>query len=437
MQEIQTQIIEALKQSAASDWVVRRETQRTNELFFVRDQLDMNRAAETTDFIVTVYVDFEKEGESLRGHAQINLSPLDSTEEITRQIEDGLAQAQLVENRYYPLPENAGEVVPAGRGPAEKSLRDQLVSRFPQLMDAFFHRENPVAQVNSVELFVEEKETQVLTSKGVDVTYPHNTVEFELVTDAEGQTESVEVFTIYKLASLDVGRIAEIVDAQLEETAGRAVAEPARAQENARVLITGDAVEQFFDVYLNLAAAKPVFLHATRAQLGEPIVEGEAKNPVTIDMVPDLAHSPEARPIDGEGVLLKPYRLIDHGVVKAINADAQYGHYLGVPITGGVRTYVVEPGTVAWADLEAEPRIEILKFSSFQADFTTGDFGGEFRLAKQHEDGKTRFITAGAISENLFTQIPKMQFTVERQEGAHSLVPKAVILDGVTITGSN
>lgn len=435
MASLHDTILALLAEKAIDDWVLRRETQRTQEFFFVRDQLDMNRAADTTEYALTVYVDYDKEGERMRGSAEVVLSELDSPEERNEKIDFAIAQAKVVENRYYPLSENTAEECASLEIPKRTSARDALVSVFPALMDAFFHRDHPVAQVNSVELFVEENETQVTTSRGLDVTYPHHDVQFELVTDAEGQTEPVEVFKIYKLGVLDAARIAKIVDAQLEETADRAIAVPAPAQENARVVLTGEAVEEFFDMFLTLANARTIYLQTSRARLGQPLVEDKLKSPLTIDITPALAHSAEARPVDGEGKILTPYRLMENGVVRGLVADAQYAHYLGVPHTGLARTYEVAPGTVPETAMDEKPYIEIRKFSSFLTDYSTGDFGGEFRLARQHDNGTT-LLTAGALSENLFQHLPTLEWTVERQEGRHSLVPKAMILDGVTITGA-
>ena len=77
--------------------------------------------------------------------------------------------------------------------------------------------------------------------------------------------------------------------------------------------------------------------------------------------------------------------------------------------------------------------IELI-FSSFLMDPTTGDFGGEFRLAKIVENGKETFITGGAISENVYEIQNEMLFSKELLTYKSSIAPKAIILNNITVS---
>ena len=70
---------------------------------------------------------------------------------------------------------------------------------------------------------------------------------------------------------------------------------------------------------------------------------------------------------------------MDCGVVKTYHGDTRFAHYLGIEPTGNIRNIEVSPGTLSYDnDMKAKPYFEILIFSNFFMDATTGDL--RFRI---------------------------------------------------------
>jgi len=98
--------------------------------------------------------------------------------------------------------------------------------------------------------------------------------------------------------------------------------------------------------------------------------------------------------------------------------------------------FSVSAGKVSLEQLRAKPCLELVKFSDFSLEQTTGDFGGEIRLAYWF-DGKKRIpLTGGSISGSVAELRSTMVRSRERALASRSLCPEAVLLKGVSITGA-
>ncbi len=414
------------------DWILTESRLESAELFFVRDRLDMNRRTSIQECELHVYVDFNEDGTAYTGDAVALIGPDDSPEEIGRKIDRAVFSAGLIRNPAYPLP---------GPGSAEPIIRQgfdtvgDLEKRFAGLHRLFFGSYAYQARVNSVEIFTKAGTKRTISSKGLDVTEPVSEFMFELVTDTDTGAEPVEIFRIYNLTSQDEEEIRAIVVKQLIETEGRATALPSPLMEHCRVIISGAEVEEFLFYYVSHATDSLVYQKVSRAALNERFVPAGAKQTLNIRMNPALASSPVARAVDDEGKILLPYPLYEDGVVKNFRTHARFSHYLGMPHIGFVSTFEAEGGECSLDDLRKDDYIEILAFSSFLMDTTTGDFGGEFRLARMVRGGEVSYITGGAISENISKAQLTMRFSRELQNQKCSRVPAAIVLEDVAITG--
>lgn len=132
---------------------------------------------------------------------------------------------------------------------------------------------------------------------------------------------------------------------------------------------------------------------------------------------------------------MSAYTMYEAGKLQNLRTSARYNHYMGIEHIGSCSTFEMDGGKNLWGSYQQGEYIEILAFSSFLMEPTTGDFGGEFRLAKWVKDGEVRFITGGAISENIFKIRDKMRFSKELEHRKYSITPKAIILDRITVSG--
>ena len=186
--------------------------------------------------------------------------------------------------------------------------------------------------------------------------------------------------------------------------------------------------------YIDQATDSSIYQKISKAKLNENFFNN-SKEKLNIVMNPYLSSSINSMPVDAQGKILKPYVLYEEGVLKNLKTSARFSHYLNVENLGNVNTFEVKGGEVSLNEYIKDDYIEIMEFSSFIMDTNTGDFGGEFRLAKVVENGKESFITGGAISENIFDIQNEMLFSKETLVYKSSICPKAIILDNITVSG--
>lgn len=150
---------------------------------------------------------------------------------------------------------------------------------------------------------------------------------------------------------------------------------------------------------------------------------------------PTLETSINKRPVDSEGKKLVEYDLYKNGVVENLVTNAKYSYYLNVKNMGQSPVFEVSGGDMSVEELKSQDYIEMLAFSSFLMDSATGDFGGEFRLARLVKDGVESFITGGSISLNVKEVQDSMIFSKELKSRKNSLAPAVIAFDNVTIAG--
>lgn len=451
-------ILNILKKKELAGWIVTEENLASTELFFVKNKLDQNRLCETTETTVEVFVDFEEAGEDgverYKGKGEALLSAGDSAEEIEARIDNAIVSARFVKNKWYPMATNdvrakapSSTSTPSDTGTtastssiasdtvssmssdtASPSNTKTLKTQYDALYEALFADYGMSSQVNSVELFAVDGTRHVLTSTGTEVTYPVHRFVFELVTDAKGATESVEIFNDYTFGLLDVEQVRDVVKTQLADTEARAAAVKTPKLENINVILRGSAVEDLLSLYVVQASDEAVYSGFSRAKIGERFTGENALQPLNIRMDPSLSHAVDKAPIDKDGVLLHPYDLYRDSVVQNFRTSQQFSSYMDRENIGSPIPFVVEGSDTPYEDFLDEDYLEIYVFSSFVSSPIEGDFGGEYRLAKLVQNGKTTFITGGSLSENLFEAQDRMVFSKECEKRENSLAPKAILI---------
>ncbi|NLP21225.1 MAG: peptidase [Erysipelotrichaceae bacterium] len=414
-----------------SAWVINENISSSSELFFIKDKLDMNRACDTKEYHISIYVDFKENDILYKGDSIVVVSASDSIEEIQTKINDAVFYAEFVKNKWYDLPTNESNVIKGINSFKNLSI---LKKDYETIFNVFFKDYGYESKVNSCEIFAIEGLKRVISSKGTDVSFPYSRFIFELVTDCETGFEPVEIFNGYYLTEIDLELIEVLIKKQLSETYERSKAIRNEKLENKRVIISGNAVEEFLKFYIDQATDSSIYQKISKAKLNENFFNN-SKEKLNIVMNPYLSSSINSMPVDAQGKILKPYVLYEDGVLKNLKTSARFSHYLNVDNLGNVNTFEVKGGEVSLNEYIKDDYIEIMEFSSFIMDTNTGDFGGEFRLAKVVENGKESFITGGAISENIFDIQNEMLFSKETLVYKSSICPKAIILDNITVSG--
>lgn len=409
-----------------SAWIISESKSSSAELFFVKDSLDMNRATDVHEYALKLFVDFTEENVKYRGDASVLISPADSDTELEQKIERAAFSAGFVKNKWYPLPKNENKVPISVK---KYNNIEDLKNNYSKIQNILFKEYPYNSKINSCELFAIEQTKRTVTSEGIDISYPFSEFTFEIVSDNNYGEEPVEIFNDYYLPNIDLERLESIVQKQLAETDGRSQAVDCKKLENIRVLLSGDAVEELLFFYLSQATDKMIYMNISKVKQGEQFVN----NKLNITLDPALPSSLYAKPVDSEGKILEKYSLFENGKAVNLRTSSQFSHYLNLENKGQISTFVVDGGDKTYDELTSGDYIEILTFSSFLMDSTTGDFGGEFRLAKLVQNGKESYVSGGALSENIFKLQDKMMLSKELEKRTYSVSPKAIAFDNVCI----
>ena len=408
----------------------------SKEAFFVKDKLDMNRAKDVLQTNVTVYKDFEASGKKYRGSAMFKVSPQDSDDVIRGKIKDAIFAAGFVKNEWYPLPTPSSKKV-------SNATSTTLSSPFASLLkmqQAIYSEQNicnasPTAQVNSSEFFSTNSLIHIVNSEGVDVSFSLQKNEVEVITDAKGD-EDVEIYGYEVQGEVSQDALKKNLQEQLMHTSWRAIAKKASHIPSINVVLTGDSVAKFFQFYKNQTSSLTVYSGQSRAKIGENF-QGEVKgDKISITLDPFMKGSPHSAPYDTSGLVLEKVTIFENGVVKTYHGSQRYAHYLNIQPTGSIENMDVSAGSLSYEkDMKDKPYVEILMFSDFFMDQTTGNFGGEFRLAKWFDGKNTHIITSGSIQGNMFSVQGNMFFSKEIMQKSEYKGPKAVLLPNMEIVG--
>lgn len=409
-----------------SAWIISESKSSSAELFFVKDRLDMNRATDVHEYALKLFVDFTEENVKYRGDASVLISPADSDTELEQKIERAAFSASFVKNKWYPLPKNENKKPISVK---KYNNIEDLKNNYSKIQNILFKEYPYKSTINSCELFAIDQTKRTVTSEGVDISYPFSEFTFEIVSDNNYGKEPVEIFNDYYLPNIDLERLESIVQKQLAETDGRSQAVDCNKLENIRVILSGDAVEELLFFYLSQATDKMIYMNISKVKQGEQFVN----NKLNIALDPALPSSLYAKPVDSEGKILEKYTLFENGKAVNLRTSSQFSHYLNLENKGQISTFVVDGGDKTYDELTSGDYIEILTFSSFLMDSTTGDFGGEFRLAKLVQNGKESYVSGGALSENIFKLQDRMMLSKELEKRTYSVSPKAIAFDNVCI----
>ncbi len=419
---------------AVHAWKIVRRRVESVELFFVRRQLDMHRAREVEHFDLTLYHDFEEDGRRFRGSSTRRIPPTAGPAEIAAQVEAGVEAARFVRNPPFPL------VPPRASGPASTPAADPtpLARRVEPAIEALFREDRfQEGGINSAELFLHRADVRLLNSEGLDVRFGQETGLLELITSWRGPQEEVEMYGQERFPGVPLELLARTVREQLEASRDRAHARPTPGRRDLPVLLVGEPVRELLGYYRDQTAAESVFKQLSTARVGRALqAEDGGADPVSLSLDPGLDGSPDSAPFDGDGFPLAPARILERGVVRRLWGGVRFCSYLGLEPTGETANFLVEPGSLALAEMHLRPHLELRSFSDFQCHTTTGDFGGEIRLGYLVDGGSRVPVTGGSIGGNILDVQRTMRLSREIWQKENFRGPRAVLLSDVAVAGA-
>lgn len=406
----------------------------SKELFFIKEELQMNRGKDVQYFNVTVYKNFTEDGKKYKGSSFCRLAPNMTNDEMNEKLDLAVIAASNVKNEYYDLVCKHEEEVPSMKS---SFLDGQIVNDIAQLVKDLFEEDNQYgAFINSAEFFIDKSSRRKVNSKGLDVSYESVRGEIELVTEAHGEKESIELFEIINFSDYDKDAIKAAVKEELYYASLRVKAVPMPTVENLPVILKGTSAEGLFGFYEFKASGSALYQKYHNHQLGDDL-QGEVNgDKVTITYKPFIPNSSKSTYIDGDGLLLKDTVIVKDGILTAYQASKRFADYLNIEPTGTHGNTVISGGSKTEKELKEGPYLELLKFSAFQADSMTGNFGGEFRLGI-YFDGEVEIpVTLGSVSGNLKDASKDMYLSVEQDKRDNVIVPKIIKFMKMNLAGN-
>ena len=423
------------KNSNVSGYTICENITEANELFFIKKNVDMDRAKRVHNFIVTVYKDFEVEEKKFKGSAMVNIHPTMTDVDIDKTIEEAVFAAQFVKNEYYPLVKTGANY----RSMEESSFsKESLPYGINEVTKAVYAKDNyEKGGINSCEIFLNKTYTHLLNSEGVDVENTGYSAMVEFITTwKEEGCDEVELYRCLEFSELDAHTISTEVEEMIITCRHRAIAKNTPRLKSADVILTNDAVKKLFEFYNRKTSAASVYSGSSTWKLGDKIQGEQVKgDKLTIELDPFMKKSTMSAVCDSYGFALEPVRLIEAGVLNRYSANVRYAHYINVEPTGDISNIRVLGGSKTIEELKMQPHIEVVAFSDFTVDDMTGDFCGEIRLAYYFDGEKTTAVAGGSISGNLNEVQNEMYLSKELQNENNFEGPKAIKLLNVTVAG--
>jgi len=416
-----------------SDWKLIDKTIESEELFFVKQKIDMNRSKKVRHIQLTIYHDFE-DSKPYRGSVAVDIHPTFTDDQIKEKIQNGVLSAKQIKNPPYPLP---GPGEPVEIRPTkffDKSLDQWLL---PLTRALFESDRKDGGGLNSAELFLNQEFVRIVNSQGVDVDYICFFGFMEFIAEWTDGPEVVELYRDLQFSDFCPQLISDSVRNQIRLCMDRANAAPTPTLKGA-VVICGEAVMELLGYYVGMASAENIYKKISTATIGDSIQGDDVSGDVLdIGLEPDLKNSTKSAAWDMDGVALKSISLYENGVLKNIWGPLRFTHYLDAPTTGNVPNIIVRSGSTPATDLTTPECLEVMAFSDFQCNLMTGDFFGEIRLAYHHTEGNTKKmpVTGGSISGNIKQVQGTMLFSKEIWTSDNFKGPWLVKLFDVNITG--
>ena len=422
-------IVQLLKNSGVYAWELNDVKTEGWEFYFIRHELDQNRAKSVEHITVKVYQLIE-DGKFM-GSASAELAPTATEDEARRLIEDLAYRATLVKNRPYtlnPLTEAHRETLrsaPVDVGGIARSFIE-VMQQLP---------ETATEDINSYEIFVNAKTRRFLNSEGIDVEESYPSSMIEVVVNARKDGHEIELYRNYESGTCDAEGLKKDLMRTMQYGKDRLHTAPTPALGQADVLFTTSDATRIYEYFADCLSAQMVYRRMSDWKLGKPIAEDITGDKVTVTLVRELENSSMNRAFDAEGAPISDTVILRDDVPVKYFGNRMFASYLGLEDTFMPTNILVEGGTHSEEELRAGKVLEVVEFSDFQVDAMTGDIFGEIRLAYWHDGEKTIPVSGGSLSGSMHDFVKDMRLSRETTQYNNYRIPALTLLKNVTVTG--
>ncbi len=423
-------IIQILKDSGVAAWELSDIKTEGWEFYFIRHELDQNRAKSVEHITVKVYQPIE-DGKFI-GSASAELPPTASEEEARRLVEDLAYRATLVKNRPYtlnPVTEAHRETLHSAPIDLGKISRDfiEVMRHLP---------ETEGEDVNSYEIFVNAKTRRFVNSEGIDVEESYPSSMLEVVVNARRDGHEIELYRNYESGTGDAEGLKKDLARTMQYGKDRLRAVPTPALGTADVLFTASDATSIYEFFADRLSAQMIYRRMSDWEIGKPIAEDIRGDKVTLTLLRELDNSSMNHAFDAEGAPIRDTVVLRESVPERFFGNRMFASYLGLENAFMPTNLLAEGGTHSEEELRQGKYLEVVEFSDFQVDAMTGDIFGEIRLAYWHDGEKTVPVSGGSLSGSMHDFIRYMRMSANSVQYDNFRIPALTLLKNVTVTGA-
>ena len=424
---------------AIKAWIIRQETSRSSQQYDLKDRSEAIREVNAELYTVDVLCDSaDSEGKPSSGVGTVSILP---GGEIESALEKAVLTAQLVHNEPYDFA--APAAIP------EIELADPVFQKDPErelgrvlatLKDT--SKAYPHVRLTAAECFGQEKQTHLVSSKGIDASQTATDIYLQWVyIGGEGQDE-VETFAEIKRRRIADFNLEEAVSLQAQNTLDSLQAGKPQSYTGPVVVQGGTLAEMVAGNVLSgsllqtFSSASLKYSGETPWEVGKSIFREEVKgDDLTIWANRQLAYGVPSSAFDKEGIPAQRVPLVQENKLVSFMADQRFAHYLGLNPTGSFGSVEMPAGKTSLADLQAGTYVEIAEFSWFNPNSMNGNFACEIRLGYLVEEGKRKPFKGGMLVGNLLDALADVNWSTETGFYGNYLGPRGARFNSLQVAG--
>lgn len=412
-------------------WQVSRLRRATHELYTSGGATEAFRCSQLVEYSLAVHTPGaapEKIGESTA-----TFQP--QAGQLAQIIREAIERAALVQNPAYEfsalLPAQS-KINPMFDSQLAEDPSTHLLHTGEEIL-SLTREELSGCRLASFELFLEHSERAYLNSNGQQFSVPATRITWDFVLESpNGEFEInsfsrrrfLEHYNFRKVLISEAAQLRDIEQATLPPTG------------NFPVVLADEALDTLFDYFLAQADGAALYNRYSSFKVGEPVLPGEALEPLTLSSDPWMPGGMNSNLYDSAGYPMKPVTVVAHGIMNSFLIDGRYSGLLKQPMTSAAANTRVAPGKTAAADFISDGVIELRKFSTFQPNTITGAFSGEIRLGYLHRRGQKIPLRGGSVSGDLRHGLLRARFSRETEQRAAYHGPQAVFFESLTLAGA-
>jgi PmbA protein len=412
-------------------WEIRRLRKKSFQRYLIFKEQESQRVVENEKFLVTLYKQYEKDGQEVLGESTLALSEGD---DLREKLSAAWEMAGLVANPVFVLPDR-GLVYRAVQS-VDPEVKEHPLFYLDRIRDDLVKTPLDRVRLSSAEIFLELNEFEIVNSLGLEQAREETEILVEFVLLAEqGAGFGGESWGWKQGRNYADMRFGDMLQkyARFARESQEAVLPESGAYP---VVFSEEALDTLFNYFMLQASGPARFQGWSRLELDQPVLPEIKGEPLTLSSNPSIPGLLKTRSFDDQGLPLIPVDVIRENIFRGRMNSKRYADYLHEPATGGTANLVVAPGQKSIQELlEAGPVFHLLRFSTFDPNPITGAFSGEIRTGYFLKYGTATPIKGGSVSGVMQTAFQEAYFSREVTRRSEYLGPKAVRLEGLDIAG--